>query len=64
MVNVAKDVEPISNNSYVLAEQSENQRLQYEKHSLENQQKIIALLSSLQQGGNLNTKTPINPNDI
>jgi|GEM_PF-4135978 len=61
MVNVAKDVETITNNSYVLAEQ---QRVQYEKQSLENQQKIIALLSSLQQGGNATTKPHINPDDI
>lgn len=62
MVNVAKDVETITNNSYVLAEQAEKQRLQYEKQSLENQQKIIALLSSLPQGGSI--KPHINPDDI
>lgn len=64
MVNVANDVETMTNNSYVLAEKVEKQRVQYEKQSLENQQKIIALLFSLQQGGNTNIKPHINPDDI
>lgn len=64
MVNVANDVSAATNNLYVLAQHTEKQRLQYEKQSLENQQKIIALLSSLQQGEITNIKPHINPDDI
>lgn len=58
MVNVANDVETITNNSL------ESQSIEYQKQSLKNQKEIITLLSSLDKDKNTSTKSIINTDDI
>lgn len=64
MVNVADDVEDMRGNIHIVAQNSEQQRTHYEMKNLENQQKIIDLLSKdKSEKTSTQTKT-IDTNDL
>ncbi len=64
MIDIADNVENINNSITLLAHYTESKSHDFEKQMLENQQKIIELLTDLNTGNKKKVNSVIDPNDI